>query len=136
MSSSGFASRSTRSASLPFSTVPRRLSMPRNFAGLHVAVLRASPGVNPACTNNSSLIVQAEPAKDVRSDQIGSCQEIHSPSMQRAYQLDLPAIEPHDSFPIGKGKVLHENVVFGCPIRYPLLGDVLQTQVLRHRAGI
>ena len=52
MLSSGFASRSTRSASLPVSTVPSRSNLPENSAAFRVAACNASIGVRPDSTSS------------------------------------------------------------------------------------
>ena len=52
--SSGFASRSTRSAGVPTAIVPLPSVRPRNLAGLRVADSSAWYGVSPAATSNSS----------------------------------------------------------------------------------
>ena len=54
MSSKGFASRRTRSAAFPVSSVPRRFDLPKNAAGFRVAACRASRGVKPASTSNAN----------------------------------------------------------------------------------
>src|SRR3989442_13392698 len=55
MSSSGFASSKTRSANFPFSTVPSESSLPRNFAGLMVAVCNALLQVSNMFPGDASL---------------------------------------------------------------------------------
>ncbi|MNC94236.1 hypothetical protein D3C83_110440 [compost metagenome] len=50
MSVSGSASSRTKSASFPGATVPSESVACRNFAGLSVAVCKASNGVRPSAT--------------------------------------------------------------------------------------
>ena len=54
MSASGFPSSSTRSASLPDSTVPARSAIPSRSAASAVAVFSAAAGVRPAATYSCS----------------------------------------------------------------------------------
>src|SRR3954453_14114709 len=107
MSASGSASRSTRSASLPGSTVPRSFSRPRNRAGSRVAAWRASRGVKPpsatsransSCglkpgkTNGLLVAVRAEPGEDERVARVGPGQEGHAGAVHRPHQPGRPAI--------------------------------------------
>ncbi len=61
MSSSGFALSNTKSATLPGSTEPKLASIPRNFAGLLVAVWSDSMGVKPASTKLASSSCKLKP---------------------------------------------------------------------------